>query len=98
MLFPKRLVYILQGLWCLFYILSKIDRIEVQIDSKEGYLTLWYHQPYPSQSLNPQTVVEFEGREVESGWIFNKVLSLVAKKHIYKLDYPDKFLVLKHSS
>ena len=40
MLFPKRLLYTLQGLWCLFYTLSKIDRSEVQIDSKEGYLTL----------------------------------------------------------
>ena len=53
-----------------FYILSKIDRSEVQIDSKEGYLTLWCHQPHPGQSLNPQTVVEFGAQEVESGWIF----------------------------
>ena len=30
----------LKGLWCHFYILSKTDRSEVQIDSKEGYLTL----------------------------------------------------------
>ncbi|WP_419617253.1 hypothetical protein, partial [Thiolapillus sp.] len=45
-------------------------RSEVQIDSKEGYLTLWRHQPHPGQSLNPQTVVEFGGQEVESGWIF----------------------------
>ena len=53
-----------------FYILSKIDRSEVKIDPKEGYLTLWCPQPYPSQSLNPQTVVEFGGQEVESVWIF----------------------------
>ena len=46
-------------MWYLFYILSKIDRSEVQIDSTEGYLTLWCHQPHPGQSLNPQTVVEF---------------------------------------
>ena len=76
MLFPKRLVYTLQGLWCLFYILSKTDRPEVQIDYKEGYLTLRCRQPYPGQSLNPQTVVEFERQEAESGWIFQKVLSL----------------------
>ena len=50
--------------------MSKIDRSEVQIDSKEGYLTLWCHQPYPSQSLKPKTVVELEGQEVESGWTF----------------------------
>ena len=60
MLFQKRRVYTLQ---CLFYILSKTDRSEVQIDSKEGYLTLWCHQPRPGQSLNPHTVVEFEGQE-----------------------------------
>ena len=81
-----------------FYILSKVDRSEVQIDSKKGYLTLWSHQPYPSQSLNPQTVVEFKGQEVESGWVFQNVVSLVVQKHSYKLGYPDKFLVLKHSS
>ena len=81
-----------------FYILSKKDRSEVQIDSKEGYLTPWCHQPYPGQSLNPQTVVEFEGQEVESVWIFQKVLSLVVQKHSCKRDYQDKFLVLKHSS
>ena len=95
--FQKRLVYTLQGLWFLFDILSKTDRFEVQIDSKEGYLTLWCHQPHPGQSLNPQTVVEFEGQEVESGWIFQRVLSLVVQKHSYKLDHQDKFLVLKHS-
>ena len=72
-----------------FCILSHIDRSEVQIDSKEGYLTLWCHQPYPSQSLNPQTAVEFEGQEVESGWIFQNVLCLVVQKHSYKLDYQD---------
>ena len=94
----KKLVYTLQGLWCLFYILSNTARSEVQIDSKEGYLTLWCHQPYPSQSLNPQTVVEFEGQGVNSGWIFEKVLSLMVQKHSYKLDYQDKFLVLKHTS
>ena len=93
MLFPKRLVYTLQGLWYLFYILSKTDKSEVQIDSKEGYLTLWCHQPHPGQSLNPLTVVEFEGKEVESGWIFQKVLSLVVQKHSYKLDFQDKFFV-----
>ena len=71
------------------------DRSEVQIDSMEGYLTLWCHQPYPSQSLNPQTVVECEGQEVESGWIFQKNWSLVVEKHSCKLDYQDKFLVLK---
>ena len=32
---------------------------------------------------------------MESGWIFKKVLSLRVQKHIYKMDYPDKFLVLK---
>ena len=95
MLFPKRLVYTLQALWYLFCILSKIDRSEVQIDSKEGYLTLRCHQPHPGQSLNPQTVVEFGGQEVESGWIFQRVLNLVVQKHSCKLDYQDKFLVLK---
>ena len=74
------------------------DRSEVQIDSKEGYLTLWCHQPYPGQSFNSQTVVEFEGQEIKSGWIFQNVLSLVVQKHSYKLDYLDKFLVLKHGS
>ena len=98
MLLPKRLVFTLQGLCCLFYILSKTDRSEVQIDSKEGYLTLWCLLPYQSQSLNPQTVVEFEGQEVESGLIFQTVLCLVVQKHSYKLDYQDNFLVLKHSS
>ena len=81
-----------------FLILSKTDRSEVQIDSKEGYLTLWRYQPNPSQSLNPQTVVECEGQEVESGWIFQNVLSLVVQKYSYKVNYPDKLLVLKHSS
>ena len=76
MLFQKRLVYTLQGLCCIFYILSKKDRSEVQIDSKEGYLTLWCHQPYPSQSLNPQTVVEFEGQEVD----FSKSLEFGGSK------------------
>ena len=57
--------------------LSKTDRSAIQIDSKEGYLTLWCYQPYPGQSLNPQTVVECEGQEVESGWIFQKVFFLV---------------------
>ena len=100
MLFQKRLVYILQGLWFLFFIyfVSKTDRSEVQIDSKEWYLTLWCHQPHPGQSLNPQTAVEFEGQKVESGWIFQRVLSLVVQKHSYKLDYQDKLLVLKQSS
>ena len=79
-------------------ILSKTDRSEVQIDSEEGYLTLWFHQLHPGQSLNPHTVVEFEGQEVESGWIFQRVLSLVVQKHSYKLDYQDRFSVLKHSS
>ena len=78
--------------------MSKIDRSEVLIDSKEGYLTLWCHQPHPGQSLNPQTVVEFGGKEVESGWIFQRVLNLVAQKHSCKLDYQDQFLVLKYSS
>ena len=62
------------------YILSKIERSEVQIDSKEGYLSLWCHQPHPSQSLNPQTVVEFDGQEVESGWIFQKVFEFGGSK------------------
>ena len=61
-------------------ILSKTDRSEVQIDSKEGYLTLWCHQPHQSQSLNPQTVVEFEGQEWSEAGIF-RVLSLVVQKH-----------------
>ena len=98
MLFPKRLVYTLQGLWYLFYILSETDRSEVQIDSKEVYLTLWCHQPHPGQSLNPQAVVEFGRQDMESGWIFQRVLSLVVQKHSCRLDYQDKFLVLKHSS
>ena len=59
-----------------FYILSTTDRSEVQIDSKEGCLTLWCHQPHPGQSLKPQTVVEFQGQEVESGWIFKKSFEL----------------------
>ena len=59
---------------------------------------LWCHQPHPGQSLNPQTVVEFGGQEVESGWIFHRVLSLVVQKHSYRLDCQDKFLVLRHSS
>ena len=33
-----------------------------------------------------------------SGWIFQRVLNLVVQKHSFKLDYQDKFLVLKHSS
>ena len=78
--------------------MSKAHRSEVQNDSKEGYLTLWCHQPHPGQSLNPQTVVEFGGQVVESGWIFQRVLSLMVQKHSYKLDYQEKFLVLKHSS
>ena len=77
MLFPKRLVYTLQDLWYPFYILSKTDRSEVQNDSKEGYLTLWCHQPHPGQSLNPQTVVEFGDQEVEWGWIFQRVFMWV---------------------
>ena len=67
MLFPKRLVTHFRVCGVFLYILSKIERSEVQIDSKEGYLSLWCHQPHPSQSLNPQTVVEFGGQEVESG-------------------------------
>ena len=35
---------------------------------------------------------------MESGWIFQTVLSLVVQKYSYKLDCQDKFLVLKHSS
>ena len=81
-----------------FYIWSKTDRSEVQNGSKEGYLTLWCHQPHPGQSLNPLTVVEFGGQEMESGWIFQRVLSLVVQKQSCKLDYQDKVLVLKHSS
>ena len=96
--FQKGLFIHLMGLWYLFYILSKTDRSEVQIDSKEGYLALWCHQPHPGQSLNPQTVVEFGGKEVESGLIFERVLSLMVQKHSCKLGYQDKFLVLKHSS
>ena len=71
-LLPKRLCYKFQGLWCLFYILWKKNRFGVQIDSKEGYLTLWCHQPHSGQSLNPQTVVEFEGQKVKSGWFFKE--------------------------
>ena len=56
------------------------------------------NQAHPGQSLNPQTVVEFGGQEVESGWIFQRVLSLVLQKHSCKLDFQGKFLVLKHSS
>ena len=67
-----------------FYILSKTDKSEVQIDSKEGYLTLWCHQPHPGQSLNPQTMAEFGDQEVESVWIFQRVLSLVVQKHSCK--------------
>ena len=81
-----------------FYILLKTDRSRVQVDSKQGYLTLWRLQPYPSQSLNPQTEVEFEGQEVKSGCIFPQVLSLVVQKHSYMLDCQAKLLVLKHSS
>ena len=55
-----------------FHILSKTDRFEVQIDSKEGYLTLWCHQPHLGQSSNPQTVVELEGQEVETRLDFSK--------------------------
>ena len=58
---------------------------QVQIDPKEGYLILWSHQPHPGQSLNPQTMIEFGGQEVESGWIFQRVLCLVVQKHSYKL-------------
>ena len=96
--FQKGLFIHLRVCGVFFYILSKTDRSEVQIDSKEGYLTLWYHQPHPGQSLNPQTVVDFGDQEVESVWIFQKVLSLVVQKHSCQLDYQDKFLVLKHSS
>ena len=74
-----------------FFTLSETDRSEVQIDSKEEYLTLCCHQLHPGQSLNPQTGVEFEGQDVESGWIFQRVLSSVILKHSYKLDYQDKF-------
>ena len=70
--FPKRLVYTLQGLWCCCCCFFFKDRSEVQIDSNEAYLTLWCHQPYSNQYLNPQTVVEFEGQEGESSWIFQK--------------------------
>ena len=35
---------------------------------------------------------------MESGWIFQRVLNLVVQKHSCKLDYQDRFLVLKHSS
>ena len=83
MLFSKRLVYTLQGLWYLFYILSEADRSEVQIDSKEGYLTLWCHQPHPGQSLNPQTMVEFGDQEAESRWSFQRVLSSMVQKQLY---------------
>ena len=87
MLFPKRLVYTLLGLWYLFCILSKIDKPEVQIDSKEGYLTLWCHQPHPGQSLNPQTVAEVQG--VESGFKldYQDVFS-------FKTEFIDSFLRL----
>ena len=95
MLNPKRLVYTLQSLWCLFYILSETDRSEVQIYSQEEYLTLWSHQPYPSQSLNPQTVAEIEGQEVESGWIFQRILGLVVPKDSCNLDYQDKVFSFK---
>ena len=43
-------------------------------------------------------MVEFRGQEVESGWIFWKVLSSVAWKHSCKLGCQDKFLVLTHNS
>ena len=46
---PRLAVSVSTGLWYLFYNLSKINRSEVHIDSKEEYLTLWCHQPYPSQ-------------------------------------------------
>ena len=72
--------------------------MKFRLTPRRGYLTLWCHQPHPGQSLNPQTVVEFGGQKVESGWIFQRVLSLVVKKHSCKLGYQDKFLVLKHSS
>ena len=94
MLFPKRLVYTLQGLWCLFIFCQRQTDLRFQLTPR----TLWCHQPYSSQSLNSQTVVEFEGQEVESCWVSQKVLSLVVQKHSYKLNYQDKFLVLKHSS
>ena len=42
-------------------------------------MTLWCHQLHPGQFLNPQTVGEFEGQEVESGWRFQRVLSLVVQ-------------------
>ena len=64
----------------LLLFLVKDNRSGVQIDSMKGYLTMWCHQ---SQSLNPQTVVEFEGQE-ESDWIFEKVLGLVVQEHSCK--------------
>ena len=67
------------GVFFLCVCVSKTDRSEVQIDSKEGYMTLWCHQLHPGQFLNPQTVGEFEGQEVESGWRFQRVLSLVVQ-------------------
>ena len=93
MLFQKKACLYTSEFVVSFFLFLVKNRFEVQIDSREGY-----HQQYPSQSLNPQTVVEFEGQEVKSGWIFQKVFSLVVQKYNYKLDYQDKLLVLKHSS
>ena len=39
-----------------------------------------------------------EGQEVESVWIFERVLSLGVQKHSYKQDCLDKFLALGHKS
>ena len=51
-----------------------------------GCRTPWRHKPPPSQAVNPQTVVEHEGQEAESVWIFQTVLSLVVQKHSYMQD------------
>ena len=54
------------GIFFIFYL------SETQTGSKEECLTLWCHQPHPNQSLNPQTVIEFEDQEAGSSWIFQK--------------------------
>ena len=107
-----------------FYILLKTDRSEVQIDSKEGYLTQ-VSSAVSKSIFESSNSVEFEGQEVGSGWIFQSfefggsnhhyhqslnregrmgttddfaTSIAVVQKHSYKLDYQDKFLVLKHGS
>ena len=98
MLLPKRLVYTLQGLRCLFFIflniLSKTDRSEVQIDSKDTVVssTLYKSTFESSNSGRIRRPGGGDRLDFSNSFEFGGF-----KKHSYKLDYQDKFLVSKHS-